>query len=327
MPSRVAVVRFVSVALFAFSGVLACSGNATPDVVTPDVVEDTGDMEDVEMDAGPAVTATGGTVDLLHFAVFGDVRPPVMDDTAHYPQAVWTSVVDSFVSLNPQFGVATGDYMFASTARDDIVNAQLDIFLMIESRYSGHVFHALGNHECTGATLSNCMNANETPNIMAFRSRLVGDQPALYYDWTVHTSMGDAHFIVTAPNAWSSSQDAWFTRVMAVDARYTFVIAHEPPTSPNEPNSSMLIEAAAMSRPGGVTLRLFGHSHSGRRIDTNGLIVGNSGAPLDGTNNVYGFAMIDQRADGDIVVTQYEAGSPPMAMTSFVVHPDGTSSN
>ena len=33
-----------------------------------------------------------------------------------------------------------------------------------------------------------------------FRSRLIPDQPALYYDWMIHTSLGDAHFIATAPN-------------------------------------------------------------------------------------------------------------------------------
>lgn len=326
--------RRASTRPFAVSFVLAtlagCTGSTQPDVVNGEdtVVDDATDAEpDAEVDAGPAVTATGGTVDLLDFAVFGDVRPPNQDETANYPRAVFTSVIDSIVSLSPQFAVATGDYIFASTMREDIVNAQYDILLDAESHYHGHIFHALGNHECTGGTLSNCANGSETPNVVGFRHRLVGDQPALYYDFTVHTSQGDAHFIVTAPNAWTSSQDAWLTRMFAVQARYTFVVTHEPPTSPGVPTAVATIESAAASRPGGVTMRFFGHTHTSRRIDTNGLITGNAGAPLNGTSDVYGFARIVQRPDGDILITQYEAGSPPMAMQSFVVHPDGTASN
>jgi predicted phosphodiesterase len=88
----------------------------------------------------------------------------------------------------------------------------------------------------------------------------------------------------------------------------------------------MVIEQAIAARAGGVTLRMYGHTHTYRKIDTNAVITGNAGAPLDGSST-YGFALVTQRADGDIVITQYEIGRPPMAMLSFVVHPDGTLSH
>ncbi len=291
--------------------------DAAPGDVSVDAAEDAAD-------ASMPITGAGGTVDLLHFSVFGDVRPPQMDDTTAYPRAVFTSVIDGLASLSPQFGIATGDYMYASPTRPSVATEQIDMFLAAEQHYGGHVFHALGNHECSGGTLSNCMAGDETPNVTAFRTRLIGDQPALYYDWTVHTSLGDAHFIATAPNGWSSSQGAWLTRVLAQPAQYTFVIAHEPPTSPGIPPASDTIEQAVAARAGGVTLRFYGHTHTYRRLFPNGVITGNAGAPLDGSASAYGFVMVDQRADGNIVVTQYEIGRPPMAVASFVVHADGT---
>ena len=289
-------------------------------------VDDDAMAIDESVDAAPLVTATGGTVDLLNFGVFGDVRPNTQDDTANYPTAVFTQVIDGMVSLSPQFIVGTGDYMYVATFHAPIVTAQLDIFQSVEQRYSGHVFHALGNHECTGGTASNCPSGNETPNILAFRARLIADEPALYYDFTVHTSMGDAHFIVTAPNAWSTAQATWLNTALAQTAHYTFVVAHEPPTSPGPPPGSVPIETAISARSPAVTLRMYGHTHDYRQIDTNAVIAGNAGAPLSGTNGTYGFASVMQRADGDIVVTEYSIGRPPMAMGSFVVHADGTQS-
>ena len=105
------------------------------------------------------------------------------------------------------------------------------LFVAAERSFSGYIFHALGNHECTGATAVNCPLGNETPNIRAFRARLVADHPGLYYDFVVHTMLGDAHFILTAPNAWTAAQDAWLARALAMPATYTITVAHVPPTS------------------------------------------------------------------------------------------------
>lgn len=267
---------------------------------------------------GPA----GGAVDRLHFGLYGDVRPPNENETNAYPTMVFGRVIAGLAAQNPQFVVATGDYMYANTAAT--VNAQLDLFLATERRYTGYIFHALGNHECTGATRFNCPNGNETNNIRLYRERVIPDLSGLYYDFTIRTSTGAAHFIVTAPNAWSSSQDAWFDRMLATQAMYTFVVAHVPPTAADDAPGTNIIEMKTAARPGGVTLRLYGHTHDFRRIQVNGVIAGNAGAPLNAMNATYGFAMIDQRADGAIQVTEYEAGGMPVPMSTFAVRANGT---
>jgi hypothetical protein len=292
------------------------------DTGEPDGGMEAGGTDAGSVDAGSAVGPAGGTVERFRFAVFGDVRPPTENDTGRYPSAIVGEVMAGIESVGAQFAIATGDYMFASNG--DIAGRQADLLLAAERAFRGHVFHALGNHECTGATASNCPNAQETGNVRVFRDRLVPAQAGVYYDWVVHTSMGDAHFIATAPNAWSSSQDAWLTRVLAQPARYTFVIAHEPPTSDPGPGSA-IIENALRTRAGGVTLRLYGHTHDYRRIATNAIISGNAGAPLSGSGGTYGFVVVEQRADGNVGVTAYDIGRPPMVAASFVLRPDGTS--
>jgi hypothetical protein len=112
--------------------------------------------------------------------------------------------------------------------------------------------------------------------------------------------------------------------MLAVDARYTFVIAHEPPTAPDLPAGTMPIEMALTARPGGVTLRLYGHTHDYRRIATNALIAGNAGAPLAGTTDYFGFVVVEQQSTGDVQVTAYEAGQPAIAHSVWRVHPDGS---
>jgi hypothetical protein len=55
----------------------------------------------------------------------------------------------------PPFAVSTGDYMFASVGGTQQA-VQLDLYLAARARYSGTTFPTMGNHECTGATASNC---------------------------------------------------------------------------------------------------------------------------------------------------------------------------
>lgn len=292
--------------------------DTTMDVIGPDSTD-----EGLPPDGGPAVGPRGGSVDRLRFAVFGDVRPPTEDDTASYPTAIVQDVMDGIEQVGAQFVIATGDYMFARSY--EVAARQVDLLLAAESRYRGHVFHALGNHECTGATASNCPNATETGNVRVFRERLIAAQPGVYYDFVVQSAMGDAHFIVSAPNAWSSSQQAWLARVLAQPARYTFVVAHVPPTSNGAAPGSSAIEDMVRMRAGGVTLRLYGHTHDYRRIAANALISGNAGAPLQDAQGSYGFVLVEQRSDGNVQVTAYDVGRPPMVVESFVVRPDGTS--
>ncbi len=262
----------------------------------------------------------GGSVERLHFGVFGDARPPNPNDTAGYPAAVIGSVMDGLASTGTQFVIGTGDYMFASTMSD--VTAQVSMLLAAETRYPGHVFHGLGNHECTGASASNCPNGDETPNMQAFRAMLAPGYAAPYYDFTVHTGLGDAHFIITAPNAWSDAEQSWLTAALAQDARYTIIAAHEPAGERQAPGSAP-IETAIAARPGGVTLRLYGHTHEYRHLAANAVINGNAGAPLSSRRGTYGFATVEQRDDGNLVFTAYDVGTPPMVSDSFVLTPAG----
>src|SRR4051794_23832031 len=69
---------------------------------------------------GP-IGPTGGKLDTLTFAIVGDTRPAMEDDTIAYPRgiidALWQDVEDE--SPRPAFGIATGDYMYASTAGNE----------------------------------------------------------------------------------------------------------------------------------------------------------------------------------------------------------------
>ena len=289
--------------------------------VAPDAATDA--TRDAGVDVVPTspITARGGTVDLMHFGVFGDVRPPNENETASYPTAIVSQVFDGMTALNAQFAVGTGDYMFANVA--SAVNAQLDALTGAQhTHFANHIFFAMGNHECTGGDASNCPSGNETSNVMAFRSRLISDQSALWYDFTIHTSLGDAHFIVTSENAWGTPQSTWFNTAMAARAMYTIVVAHEPPTAFTQGPGGLPTETAIAMRTGGVSLRLYGHTHEYRRINPNGVVAGNAGATLSPTG-VYGFVMVDQRRDGNLVVTAYGLGRPPAPVESWVVTPGG----
>ncbi len=278
--------------------------------------------------ATDAVTSTtdivgpdGGTVNLLHFAAFGDARPPSQDDVGNYPVQVIQSVFQGIQGLGVPFAVGTGDYMFASTA--DSVDQQLTLFLTAEHMYTGWVIHAMGNHECNGYTVSNCPSLNEYPNVQGFRARLQADLPNVYHDFVVHTSMGDAHFIIIAANAWSTDQETWLTSALAAPGmRYTFVAMHEPPSSGSRPAGATAAEQL-IDATSGVTLRLYGHTHEYRREGSNAVITGNAGAPLSGRNGAFGFVEVLQRADGNLIVNEFHVGNPATLSSSFVVTPTG----
>ncbi|MGZ3406432.1 MAG: hypothetical protein ACXVAN_08330 [Polyangia bacterium] len=142
--------------------------------------------------------ATAPSAGSFRFAVFGDVRPSQPNDTANYPQAVVTSLFTQIAQQAPSFVVGTGDYMFASASNGPAVDAQLSMLLSAEQGFSGPVYHALGNHECTGATASNCPNGNETANVRAFMSLLV--PPGRPRRTTASTSTPAR----AAPSSWSS---------------------------------------------------------------------------------------------------------------------------
>src|SRR4051812_18039967 len=102
----------------------------------------------------------------LNFAVFGDARPAKPGDTANYPTAIVAGNFAQMQAKGAKFAIGTGDYLFANYETD--VTAQLDLFVQGESAFTGPIYHAMGNYECTGATASNCPNLDESPNVRGF---------------------------------------------------------------------------------------------------------------------------------------------------------------
>ena len=79
-----------------------------------------------------AVGASGGTLSRLYFAVIGDTRPPIINDTKAYPTQVITTIYSELEALSPRppFAVSTGDYLF-STANGTQATPQLDLYLAV----------------------------------------------------------------------------------------------------------------------------------------------------------------------------------------------------
>jgi predicted phosphodiesterase len=277
-------------------------------------------------DLAGAASADGGSTagggPLLTFAVFGDSRPPNENDTANYPSAILSSIFSGIQASGAQFVVGTGDYMYAGTA--SAVDAQMQLYLAAQASYTnGPVYHTMGNHECNGYTDSNCPNGNETANVQAFMSKLVPSGTTTpYYRVDVDTPGGNAKLLFVAANAWSAAQQSWLSAQLADPTTYTFVVRHEPSsenTAPGVTPSDALLQGAA------VTLVLYGHSHEYRRLNTQHVISGNGGAPLSRGSH-YGYLIVQQKADGNLVVTEYDQASG-QPVDTFTITPEGKSAS
>jgi hypothetical protein len=99
----------------------------------------------------------GGAISELRFAVVGDTRPASPNDTTNYPTPIITKIWQDVEaeSPHPQFAISTGDYMFADTTGTQQM-PQLDKYMAARAAFTGVQYPAMGNHECTGATDSNC---------------------------------------------------------------------------------------------------------------------------------------------------------------------------
>jgi predicted phosphodiesterase len=253
----------------------------------------------------PAATCTPTAADsagTLRFAVFGDVRPSQPNDTANYPTAIITSLFQQMAAKSPSFVVGTGDYMFASSTNTTSVDAQVALLLGAEQAFTGPIYHALGNHECTGATASNCPNGNETANVRAFMSKLVpAGTTAPYYRVDFDTGAGSAKLVVVAANAWSDAQAAWLETQLSDPTTYTFVARHEADYI-TETNGAVASEAIIDKHP--FTIELLGHTHRYQKLDAKHIISGNAGAPI--SNGHYGFVLVDLLTNGNLSVSEYD---------------------
>ena len=207
----------------------------------------------------------GGTVDELVFAVIGDTRPPEVNGSSSYPKPIITRIFQDVEARTPRpaFAVGTGDYQYSSAAGGD-ATTQFGYYLDARNGYSGPFFPTMGNHECTGATISNCGAGNTdglTEPYNSFVSTLLAPigQSRPYY--TLHVNAADgswtSKFVFIAANAWDSTQAAWLDQTLSQPTTYTFVVSHEKKgiTCPGCAAS----EAILANHP--FTLRLVGHSH------------------------------------------------------------------
>lgn len=293
----------------------------------------------VPFEGGPppsgSVGPDGGTLSSLLFGVVGDTRPANYDDLSGYPTATITKIFQDIQAFNPKppFVVATGDYQFASSGSSSTASKQLALYVGARQNYTGVQFPAMGNHECTGSTNSNCGTGATngiTANYTAFMTQLL--QPIgktnPYYVINVNATDNSwtSKFVFIAANAWNSTQSAWLSGVMAQKTTYTFVVRHEPPdASPAAPGQSPS-ETIINGFP--YTLEIVGHSHTYGHYTTpypREVIIGNGGAPLTSTSKDFGFGIFSQRSDGAIVgdMIDYQTLKAD-SYFHLVVKPDGT---
>jgi hypothetical protein len=287
----------------------------------------------VPFDGGPPVTSqingSGGSMSRLLFGIVGDSRPASIDDTGAYPTAIVTKIYSDMDALasKPPLVVATGDYMFASTGGTQS-GTQLDLYLGARGNYSGVLFPTMGNHECTGATASNCGTATAdgvTSNFTSYLTKMLGpplSKPDPYYSVNVALDGGlTAKFVFVAANAWSAAQQTWLETTLAQTTTYTFIVRHESKSANTAPGVTPS-EAIMAAHP--YTLSIVGHTHTYSHYAGKEVIVGNGGAPITGGKN-YGFGMANQRPDGAIQVdmVDYQSGLADGSFR-FAVNADGT---
>jgi Calcineurin-like phosphoesterase len=267
----------------------------------------------------------GGTAARLLFVSVGDTRGQ-LPITSSYPTDTINQIFTKIEALSPHplFVVSTGDYAF-ELASD--TSAQLDLYMAARKKYSGTFFPAMGNHECTWLTTSNCGAGNAdgvTPQYTAYTNKLLAPlgKAAPYY--TIHVDATDgswtSKFVFVAANAWNDAQGTWLDGELAKPTTYTFVLRHEPKAANTAPGVTPS-EAILAKHP--YTLLLVGHTHTYSRSGKE-VMFGNGGAPKADTKN-WGFGVFSQRPDGAIQVDaiDYQTGLADSSF-SFAVKPDGS---
>ena len=276
------------------------------------------------------VTASGGSVDTLTFAVVGDCRPGNEGDTANYPTPIITKIFQDIDQTHAQFVVSTGDYQYANPQRAD-GQAQLSLYAQAAMGFSGVQFPAIGNHECDGYTADNCDSSGNivtgghglSNNFTAFVSTLLAPihQTLPYYSININDTHGQwtSKFVFVAANAWDSTQQTWLTTTMATPTTYTFVVRHEP-SYDNTGNSAPGVNPSdSILAASTYTLKIVGHSHvfswdpSNREV-----VIGNGGAPLDSPSDTYGYGLFSLTDGGDVQVQQidYSTNAPLRTYTA-----------
>jgi hypothetical protein len=260
-------------------------------------------------EASASTPAFPTTLERLRFAIAGDTRPAVIDDTAAYPAEVIGGIWAEIEARRPAFAVTTGDYIFARPSGAE-AEKQLDLYLRARARYTGPVLFAMGNHECSGATASNCLDPASVANYGAFMRRMIAPLgfSTPYYSATIRGARAEwtAKLIFIAANAWSEDQSKWLDDQLSKATTYTFVIRHESKTATDAPGTK---PSNAILERHPYTLLIAGHKHTfAYAPKLHQLIVGNGGAPLSGGSR-FGYALIERNADGTIQIEGYDLGA------------------
>ena len=310
----------------ALLALVACTTTSTHDHQTD---SGTGGGSDASMPAPPDGANVGSAdVGELRFAVVGDTRPANEDDTSNYPTAIITKIWQDVEaeSPHPDFAVSTGDYMFANPT-GSTQTTQLDKYMAARAVFTGLQYPAMGNHECTGATASNCGTGaadGVTKNYTDFITTMLHPLGISLPYYTEHVSASDgswtAKFVVVACNAWNPTQASWLTSALAEPTTYTFVVRHEGVDSMSQTPCS---QSQTIIGQHPLTLLIVGHTHTYRHYASDKeIIVGNGGAPLTSGMN-YGYVIISRKADGNLLINakDYLTGA---ALDSFTITPSGT---
>jgi hypothetical protein len=263
----------------------------------------------------------------LSFGIIGDTRPPAVDDTKAYPTAVITQIFQDLEAENPRpgFAVGTGDYQFSRTGSTQ-TSPQLDLYLQARSNFSNPEYPAMGNHECTGATVSNCGpgTTNGTTSIYnTFVSKILTPlglhNPYYSLLVTPPDNSWSAKVVFIAANAWTTAQATWLDSVLSQATTYTFIVRHESShanTAPGVTPSGQIIA----QHP--YTMLIVGHAHTYQRLSQKEVLVGNGGAPLT-TGSVYGYGVVRRQSDGTVQFTFYNYTTHAV-LDSFAVNADGS---
>ncbi|MBV8760334.1 MAG: metallophosphoesterase [Deltaproteobacteria bacterium] len=251
--------------------------------------------------------AGGGPISELRFAVVGDTRPANIDDTTAYPTAIITKIWQDIEaeSPHPTFAISTGDYMFASPNGSE-QQVQLGKYMTARAAYTGLQYPAMGNHECTGATDSNCgtgardgITKNMTDFVTTMLHPIGQTQPYYTEKFTAQDGSWTAKFVFVACNAWNTTQASWLTTALSDPTTYTFVVRHEGDSALSQTPCSASSSIIA-AHP--LTLKIVGHTHTyAHYASSKEVVVGNGGAPLTSGMN-YGYVIVSRNANGTLLV-------------------------
>jgi hypothetical protein len=256
-----------------------------------------------------AIGPHGGSVNLLHFAMSGDTRPPSCEDTANYPSAIINAIGDAEKRAGAQFALDLGDHMYVCNNAASAATAQMNLFMQGTQHFGGTWFMTEGNHECMGSGSGSCPTGSTNVNFQAFLQALAPISSTPYYSVNVQTSLGLATLVFIADNSWDTTQESWLKSTLAQadqNAKYTLVAKHHPESDSSISSNSTIMQIIRAHK---FALLLTGHAHQYQHQTTDSgrdLILGNGGAPLISTGTFNGYAMVDQLADGRLQVSVYD---------------------